>query len=160
MCSNRPEELGCLTISGPRSGAWVWRQCCCHCWTNERQPGPAGSCHWPGWRHLAGSGNLDQWQVACRHVVCRDSVSWRCVRPSSQVDFRRMNGETCDWPFGGGPARPYKGKHAGSSAHLKVGLHSGNMSLWTSEENEKKERKEEEEEEEQRRRRLRSSEAD
>ena len=21
MCSNRPEELGCLTISGPRSGA-------------------------------------------------------------------------------------------------------------------------------------------
>ena len=28
------------------------------------------------------------------------------VRPSSQVDFRRMNGETCDWPFGGGPARP------------------------------------------------------
>ena len=56
-----------------------------------------------------------------------------------------MNGETCDWPFGGGPAQPYKGKHAGSSAHLKVGLHSGNMSLWTSEEKEKKEKEEEEE---------------
>ena len=54
--------------------------------------------------------------------------------------------ETCDWPFGGGPAWPYKGKHAGSSAHLKVGLHSGNMSLWTSEEKEKKEKEEEEEE--------------
>ena len=45
-------------------------------------------------------------------------------------------------------ARPYKGKHAGSSAHLKVGLHSGNMSLWTSEEKEKKEKEEEEEQKE------------
>ena len=43
-------------------------------------------------------------------------------------------------------ARPYKGKHAGSSSHLKVGLHSGNMSLWTSEEKEKREKEEEEEE--------------
>ena len=71
-------------------------------------------------------------------------------------------------------ARPYKGKHAGSSAHLKVGLHSGNMYLWTSEEKEKKEKEEEEErrrrlrsrkktkeeEEEARRRRLRSNEED
>ena len=46
-----------------------------------------------------------------------------------------------------GPARPYKGKHAGSSAHLKVGLHSGNMSLWTSKEKEKKEKEEKEEKE-------------
>ena len=36
------------------------------------------------------------------------------------------------------PSLDYKGKHAGGSAHLKVGLHSGNMSLWTSEEKEKK----------------------
>ena len=59
-------------------------------------------------------------------------------------------------------AWPYKGKHAGSSAHLKVGLHSGNMSLWTSEEKEKKENEEEEEEEEEekRQRRLSSSEED
>ena len=44
-----------------------------------------------------------------------------------------------DWEEG-----DYKGKHAGSSAHLTVGLHSGNMSLWTSEEKEKKEKEEEE----------------
>ena len=64
-----------------------------------------------------------------------------------------MNGETVISHLAA--ARPYKGKHAGSSAHLKVGLDSGNMYLWTSEEKEKKE-KEEEEEEEERRRRLRS----
>ena len=62
-----------------------------------------------------------------------------------------MNGETVIGHLAA--ARPYKGKHAGSSAHLKVGLHSGNMYLWTSEEKEKKEKEEEEEE---RRRRLRS----
>ena len=28
------EVLGCLTSR--RGAPWVWRQCCCHVWTNER----------------------------------------------------------------------------------------------------------------------------
>ena len=110
---------------------------------------------WTGWRHLAGSGNLDQWWVACRH-----SVSWWRVRPSTQVDFRRMNGVTCDWSIGGGPARPgpIKVSVLLSGAHSTIRRRTDNMSLWTYEEKEKneKEEEEEEEEEEERRRRLRS----
>ena len=104
-----------------------------------------------GWRHLAGSGILDQWRVACRH-----SVSWRRVRPSAQVNFRRMNGVTCDWSIGSGPARPSPIKVSVllSGGHFTIRRRTDNMSLWTSEEKEKNEKEEEEEEE--RRRRLRS----
>ena len=112
------------------------------------------------WRVLAISTNGES------RVTCRDSVSWQRVRPSAQVDFRRMNRETVIGHLAA--TRPYKGKHAGSSAHLKVGLHSGNMYLWTSEEKEEEKRrrrlksrkKTKEEEEEARRRRLRSNEED
>ena len=103
---------------------------------------------WTGWRHLAGSGILDQWRVACRRVACRHSVSWRRVRPSAQVDFRRMNGVTCDWSIGGGPARPgpIKVSLLLSGAHSTIRRRTDNMSLWTSEKKEKKEKEEEEEE--------------
>ena len=112
---------------------------------------------WTGRRHLAGSGILDQWRVACRRVACRHSVSWRRVRPSAQIDFRRMNGVTCDWSIDGGQARPgtIKGSLQLSGAHSTIRRRNDNMSLWTSEKKEKKE-KEEEEDEEDRWRRLRS----
>ena len=111
---------------------------------------------WTGRRHLAGSGILDQWWVACRH-----SVSWRRMRPSAQIDFRRMNRVTCDWSIDGGQARPgpINGSLLLSGAHSTIRRRNDNMSLWTSEKKEKKE-KEEEEEEEDRRRRLRSIEED
>ena len=102
-----------------------------------------------GRRHLAGSGILDQWRVACRH-----SVSWRRVRPSRQIDFRRMNGVTCDWSQPG----PIKGSLQLSGAHSTIRRRNDNMSLWTSEKKEKKEKEEEDEEDQ--RRRLRSIEED
>ena len=46
------------------------------------------------------------------------------MRPSSQVNFRRMNRETCDWPFGGGPARP------GPIKVSMLGALKGWTSLW------------------------------
>ena len=102
-----------------------------------------GSCHWP--LVLAISTNGES-----RVGIQSHDSAWDPLHKSTLGEWteRLVIGHFA-------AAWPYKGKHAGSSAHLKVGLHSDNMSLWTSEEKEKKE-KEEKEEEEERWRRLRS----
>ena len=104
--------------------------------------------------HKSTLGEWTEWPMASRMSACRHSVSWRRVRPSAQVNFRRMNGVTCDWSIGGSLARPgpIKVSVLLSRAHSTIRRRTDNMSLWTSEEKEKKEKEEEEE----RRRRLRS----
>ena len=102
------KHVSCVGIQS-RDGAWDPP----HKWTLGE---------WTGRRHLAGSGILDQWRVTCRRVACRHSVSWRRVRPSAQIDFRRMNGVTCDWSIDGSQARPgtIKGSLQLSGAHSTI----------------------------------------